>query len=51
MQEMRCKEDLCDVTLEVEGVTFQVHRVVLASCSPILRAMFTNGMQVLYRYL
>lgn len=46
MEEFRQKELLCDLVLHVthkEGtMDFKVHRVVLASCSPYFRAMFTS---------
>ena len=45
MDELRHKDVLCDVILQVGHVQFAAHRVVLAGCSPYLRAMFTNGMQ------
>lgn len=34
-----------DVVLIVEGKRFEAHRVVLASASPVLAAMFSNGMR------
>ncbi|XP_022109754.1 kelch-like ECH-associated protein 1 [Acanthaster planci] len=43
LNELRQKKDLCDVTLVVETVKFHVHKVVLASCSPYFKAMFTGG--------
>ncbi|BFZ20955.1 hypothetical protein BsWGS_23995 [Bradybaena similaris] len=44
MQELRINQQLCDIVLCVGGAKFSAHRVVLAGCSPYLRAMFTNGM-------
>ncbi|GFO44811.1 kelch-like protein 17 [Plakobranchus ocellatus] len=44
MQELRCSQQLCDIVLCVGGAKFSAHRIVLAGCSPYLRAMFTNGM-------
>ena len=38
-------EELTDVTLLVGEETYRAHKVVLASCSPYLRAMFTIGMR------
>lgn len=35
-------QQLCDVTLAVEGKKFMCHRVLLASVSPYFRAMFTS---------
>uniref|UniRef100_A0A3P9HXX4 Kelch-like ECH-associated protein 1a n=1 Tax=Oryzias latipes TaxID=8090 RepID=A0A3P9HXX4_ORYLA len=47
MDEFRKHGMLCDVLLHVtykeRVVDFKVHRVVLASCSPYFRAMFTRG--------
>ena len=37
-------EKLCDVTLIVGDKKLKCHRVVLASCSPYFRSMFTNKM-------
>ncbi|XP_050407807.1 kelch-like protein 1 [Patella vulgata] len=44
MNELRVKEHLCDIVLRVDGAKYHAHKVVLAGCSPYLRAMFTNGM-------
>ena len=44
MNDLRLKRQLCDVTLCVDQQEFPAHKVVLAGCSPYLRAMFTNGM-------
>ena len=33
-----------DCHLEVEGKKIACHRLVLASCSPVLHALFTSGM-------
>jgi len=44
MNDLRLKGQLCDVTLCVDQQEFHAHKVVLAGCSPYLRAMFTNGM-------
>ena len=44
MHELRQKQDLCDVIINIENQKFSGHKVVLASCSPYLHAMFTNGM-------
>lgn len=44
MNELRREEKLCDVVLKVNKMEFHVHKIVLASTSPYLRAMFTNGM-------
>ncbi|OQR75755.1 ring canal kelch-like [Tropilaelaps mercedesae] len=42
MAHMIRKDDLCDVTLVANGVMARAHRLVLASCSPYFRAMFTG---------
>ena len=44
MNELRQRQELCDIIISVEGHRFHAHKVVLAGCSPYLRAMFTNGM-------
>uniref|UniRef100_A0A8C9XMJ4 Kelch-like ECH-associated protein 1a n=1 Tax=Sander lucioperca TaxID=283035 RepID=A0A8C9XMJ4_SANLU len=47
MEEFRRQEMLCDLVLHVtykeRTVDFKVHKVVLASCSPYFRAMFTSS--------
>nr|XP_020469725.1 kelch-like ECH-associated protein 1 isoform X1 [Monopterus albus] len=47
MHELRQQEMLCDLVLHVaykeRTEDFKVHRVVLASCSPYFRAMFTSS--------
>ena len=45
MDELRRENQLCDIVLRVKGQSFNAHRVVVASCSPYLRAMFTCGMK------
>ena len=50
MNELRQERQLCDVTLRVryndlDAVDFVAHKVVLASSSPVFRAMFTNGLK------
>ncbi|XP_036404526.1 kelch-like ECH-associated protein 1B [Megalops cyprinoides] len=50
MNELRLERQLCDVTLRVkyndlDAVDFVAHKVVLASSSPVFRAMFTNGLK------
>ena len=45
MQALREQGALCDVTLEVEESSLQVHRLVLAAASPFFRAMFGTSMQ------
>lgn len=41
--EMRSFDELCDLTLKVNGKEIRAHRVVLAACSPYFRAMLTTG--------
>ena len=41
--EMREFDELCDITLNVNGKEIRAHRVVLAACSPYFRAMLTTG--------
>ncbi|XP_013394379.1 kelch-like protein 13 [Lingula anatina] len=36
---------LCDVTLIAEAQRFDVHKVILVSCSDYFRSMFTSGMK------
>lgn len=43
MSELRDNRVLCDVVLCIGSHEFHAHRVVLAGCSPYLKAMFTNG--------
>lgn len=45
MNQLRKEGQLCDVTFRIGGDTFTAHRVVVASVSPYLRAMFTCGMK------
>ncbi|KAG2471409.1 kelch-like ECH-associated protein 1B isoform X1 [Polypterus senegalus] len=50
MNELRQDKQLCDVTLRVkyndlDAVDFMAHKIVLASSSPVFRAMFTNGLK------
>jgi hypothetical protein len=44
MNDLRKKKQLSDIILCVDQLEFHAHKVVLAGCSPYLRAMFTNGM-------
>ena len=43
MQAMREAGMFCDATVIVEGITFPVHRVVIAAGSEVLAAMFAAG--------
>ena len=45
MNQLRREGQLCDVTFRIGSETFTSHRVVVASISPYLRAMFTCGMK------
>ncbi|XP_038633732.1 kelch-like ECH-associated protein 1A isoform X2 [Scyliorhinus canicula] len=49
MQELRRDRQLCDVTLRVvhggKEQTFPAHRIVLAACSPVFKAMFTSNLK------
>ncbi|XP_007907175.1 kelch-like ECH-associated protein 1B [Callorhinchus milii] len=49
MNEMRLSQQLCDVTLKVKYKDLEeeimAHKIVLASCSPVFRAMFTAGLR------
>ncbi|XP_014389446.1 PREDICTED: kelch-like ECH-associated protein 1 isoform X2 [Myotis brandtii] len=50
MNELRLSQQLCDVTLQVKyqdapAAQFMAHKVVLASSSPVFKAMFTNGLR------
>lgn len=44
LQDLYEKQQLCDVTLSVEGKNFSCHRSVLSACSDYFRAMFTGNM-------
>lgn len=45
MNQLRKEGQLCDITFRISTHTFIAHRVVLASVSPYLQAMFTCGMK------
>ncbi len=45
MNQLRKDKQLCDITFRIGSQTFLAHRVILASASPYLRAMFTCGMK------
>lgn len=45
MNQLRREDQLCDITFRIGSETFRAHRVVVASVSPYLRAMFTCGMK------
>lgn len=44
MLNMMRQEELCDVTLNVEGRAIKAHKLVLAACSSFFHAMFTTRM-------
>ncbi|XP_040273579.1 kelch-like ECH-associated protein 1A isoform X2 [Bufo bufo] len=52
MDELRKNNQLCDVLIKViyngHEEHFPVHKIVLASCSPFFRAMFTNNFRECY---
>ncbi len=41
-EELREKEQLCDVTIRVEDKEYKAHRLVLAGTCPYFRVMFTG---------
>ena len=45
MNQLRRDNQLLDIRFRIGDHAFSAHRVVLASCSPYLRAMFTCGMK------
>ena len=45
MHTMYQRQELCDVTLLVQGHAIQAHRLVLAACSPYFNAMFTSELK------
>ncbi|XP_052475430.1 kelch-like protein 6 [Carassius gibelio] len=45
LQSLRLEDSLIDVTLIVQGQSFQCHRVVLAAASHYFRAMFCNDLR------
>ena len=45
MEQLRKEGQLCDITFRIGDQRFPAHRIVLASVSPYLRAMFTCGMR------
>ena len=42
LNELRKKEELCDVTILVNGTSIKAHRAVLAASSQYFNAMFTS---------
>ncbi|XP_034027390.1 kelch repeat and BTB domain-containing protein 12-like [Thalassophryne amazonica] len=45
LERMRAAQDLTDVVLVAEGITFPCHKVVLSAFSPYFQAMFTCGLK------
>ncbi|XP_053466223.1 kelch-like protein 10 [Ictalurus furcatus] len=43
LNEMRLKEEQCDVVLRVDEVEFKAHKIILCAHSPYFRALFTKG--------
>ncbi|XP_071379490.1 kelch-like protein 10 [Centroberyx affinis] len=41
--ELRLEGKLCDAVIRVDGVTFNVHKIILCGCSPYFRSLFTHG--------
>lgn len=44
LNDLREREELCDVTIIVEGRAIKAHRAVLAASSQYFNAMFTSKM-------
>ncbi|KAM9368980.1 kelch-like protein 10 [Phaethornis superciliosus] len=42
LNELRLEGKFCDVTLSVDGTEFNVHRIILCSCSHYFRALFST---------
>uniref|UniRef100_UPI0037E9952B kelch-like protein 10 n=1 Tax=Semicossyphus pulcher TaxID=241346 RepID=UPI0037E9952B len=40
LNNLRLAGDFCDAVIKVEGVEFQIHKVILCNCSPYFRALF-----------
>jgi len=49
MNEMRQSRELCDLTIDIGGVDFPCHRVLLAAVCPYFRALFRHSRQSLDR--
>ena len=43
LNELRKDNNLCDVTLQIEGQNFSAHRCVLSAASQYFRSLFTSG--------
>ncbi len=44
LEVLRTRQDLCDITMVIEGREFHAHKLILVSCSPYFEAMFLSGM-------
>ena len=49
LNELRLKDELCDVTILVEGKAVRAHRAVLAASSQYFNAMFTSRLCERYK--
>jgi len=45
LNHLKAEKVLCDVSLIAEGKKYEVHKVILVSCSDYFRSMFTSGMK------
>lgn len=45
LNKLKKEQVLCDVTLIAEGERYEVHKIMLVSCSDYFRSMFTSGMK------
>ena len=43
LNNLRKQSQLCDITINISGRSFQAHKNVLAACSSYFMAMFTSG--------
>ncbi|XP_071775343.2 kelch-like protein 10 [Centroberyx gerrardi] len=41
--ELRLDGKLCDAVIRVDGVTFNIHKIILCGCSPYFCTLFTHG--------
>ncbi|OCT66958.1 kelch-like protein 9 [Xenopus laevis] len=40
--QLRAEQELCDVTLEAEGISYQAHKIILASASTYCKLLFAD---------
>ena len=45
LHQMQKEKDFCDLSIQVQGTTIQVHRFVMAAGSQYFRSLFTSGMK------